>query len=158
MKKKLDLMKVADVMTEDVISVSENDKIGDIAQLLTTKKIHGVPVVDDENRVVGIITETDFFTKGGDSLYIPSFIDLMRRNKLFRVASLKRKMQLKKILKASARDIMTKGCITISPEADLNELLELLKRKGLHTVPVVSDDGVLRGIITLADIISLIKV
>ncbi|HEB62299.1 MAG TPA: CBS domain-containing protein [Bacteroidetes bacterium] len=158
MKKNLDSMKVADVMTRDVIAVSESDKISDIAQLLTTKKIHGVPVIDNENRVVGIITETDFFTKGGDSLYIPSFIDLMRKNKLFRVASLKRKMQLKKILKADAKDIMSRGCITISPEADLNELLEILKRKGLHTVPVVDDDGVLKGIITLADIISLIKV
>ncbi len=158
MKKNLDSMKVADVMTKDVIAVSENDKIGDIAQLLTTKKIHSVPVVDDENRVIGIITETDFFTKGGDNLYIPSFIDLMRKNKLFKVASLKRKMQLKKIMKASAKDIMSKGCITISPEADLNELLEILKKKGLHSVPVVNEYGILKGIITLADIISLIKV
>ncbi len=150
-------MKVSDIMTKDVVAVSPDDLVSDIARLLTAQKIHGVPVVDKSGRVLGIITETDFFTKGNDGLYIPSFIDLMQKNKLFKAAPLRKRGELKKILKASAKDIMTKGCITINPDADVKDLLKLLRDKNLHTVPVVDNSGVLCGIVTLADMIALVK-
>jgi len=151
-------MKVKDIMTADVVSVKPETGIREVAKILIKKRIHGVPVVDKNKRVVGIITETDFFTKGEDGLYIPSFIDFMQKNKLFQAVSLKRKIELRKILKASAKDVMTKGCITISPKADLNELLELFRKKGLHSVPVTKSDNYLLGIVTLADVISLVKI
>lgn len=54
-------LKVADVMTENVISVSADTPIEVAAHLMVSRKIGGLPVVDGQNRVVGVITETDIF-------------------------------------------------------------------------------------------------
>lgn len=151
-------MKIKDVMTKEVISVNTNIKIKEVAKILIKKRIHGVPVVDSDNRVVGIITETDFFSKNEDSLYIPSFIDFMQKSKISQSVSFSKKNEIKKILNATANDIMTKNCITISPEADIRDLLKLFSAKRLHTVPVIKNDNSLCGIITLADIIALIEI
>ena len=150
-------MQVKDIMTKKVISVKPEKKVREVAKILIEERIHGVPIVDDDNKVIGIITETDFFAKGENNLYIPSFIDFMQKSKLFRAVSLKKKIELRKILNATAKDVMTKYCITISPEADLSELLKLFRQKKLHTVPVTKKDNSLCGIVSLADIISLVK-
>ncbi len=151
-------MKVKDIMTKEVVSVNTKTKIKEVAKILIKERIHGVPVIDNDSRVVGIITETDFFAKGENNLYIPSFIDFMQKSKLSKAVSFKKKVELKKILNATAVDIMTKHCITISPEADVSELLELFKTKRLHSVPVIRDNNSLCGIVTLADVIALIKI
>lgn len=54
-------LEVRDIMTRDVITVHENDTIKKAAQLMNTHKIGGLPVVDNEDRLVGIITESDIF-------------------------------------------------------------------------------------------------
>lgn len=54
-------LEVRDIMTKDVLTVNENDTIKKAAQLMYDKKIGGLPVVDDHDRLVGIITESDVF-------------------------------------------------------------------------------------------------
>jgi len=73
-------MKINEIMTKDVICVKEDTPILEIAEIVSEKKIHGVPVVDENDKVVGIITETDFFTKDSSNMvYMPSMIDFIKR-------------------------------------------------------------------------------
>ena len=150
-------MKVKDIMVKNVICATPKTKIRKVAKILIDNKIHGVPIVKNK-RVVGIITETDFFVKGENSLYIPSFIEFMKKSKIFRAVSIKKKLELRSILKATAKDIMSSPCITVNPETDLSTLLNLFRKKNLHTIPVVDNNGFICGIITLVDIISLVKI
>lgn len=147
-------MKIKDIMSKSIISVLPNTGIASIARTLSEHKIHGVPVIEGKE-LIGIITETDFFTKDAFNIHLPTYKKVLER-KSFISGIFQKKDELdEKAFTAEAKDIMTADCVTISPEAELEELVKLVREKDLHTVPVVSG-GVLVGVVTVADIIKLI--
>ena len=150
-------MQVKELMTTDVISVSPDALIGEVAKLLNKHRIHGVPVAED-GKLIGIITETDFFTKGSVNIYLPLYIDLVKKDASLGEATVDEKAKMNMLLNTRAKDIMTTPCITVNKEDDVHELLGLMKGRDLHTVPVVDDKGDVCGIITFADIIMLLKI
>lgn len=147
-------MKIKEIMTEGVITANADASISDIAKLMHEHKIHGVPVVDG-SRLVGIITETDFFIKGEMEIHLPSYVDFLTKTGLSSVEKESGSAEFNEIIKAKASDIMTTECVTIGPEDDVKELIKLLKERDLHTVPVTAGDTLV-GIVTVADIIKLI--
>lgn len=146
-------MQVKDIMTKDVISVSLHTEVKNVAEILTTKKIHGVPVVDKDKKVIGIVTETNFFAKVDGDLYLSKFVKDVQENKLPDVSDIKEENKIN--TKTTVEEIMTKNCITVSPEMELEELFEVFRKKGFRTIPVADKDGVLKGVVTLSDIIAI---
>jgi len=68
-------------MTKNVSFVSPDTKITDVAEIMFKNRFHGLPVLDND-KIVGIITETDFFTKDAANLYLPSYISFLKENKI----------------------------------------------------------------------------
>ena len=64
-----------DIMTRDVITVRPEDEVEKVAQLLLENKISGIPVVDENHRVIGIITEKDLMIKATE-LKVPFYLTL----------------------------------------------------------------------------------
>jgi len=151
-------MKVKDIMTSEVCFVLPNTKITEVAKVIFEKKFHGVPVLDEGGEIVGIITETDFFTKDSSNLFLPSYISFLRDSKLIDDLPEDKKIQIEKLLAAEAKDIMTPECVTILEDMSVNNLLDFFKDTKFTTLPVVNSDDKMVGIVTLADIIGLIKV
>jgi CBS domain-containing protein len=149
-------MKVGDIMTKKVITISPETKINEVSSILTKNRFHGLPVVDKENHVIGIVTRNDFFSKSSVELYLPSYVsflkDMPTRNQL----SGKQKENVEKLLNTRAEDIMTLNYMYFSPETDIQEVFKVFKEKKLNSFPVVDEDKHLLGILTLADIISLL--
>jgi acetoin utilization protein AcuB len=150
-------MKVQDLMTEKVICVRADTKINEVSQLLTGKSIHGVPVLDNNDLITGIITESDFFIKDIPDLYLPSYIEFLKKAEFAEHISGKEKDKIAILLKAQASDIMTSDPITIKAETEINDLIKIIKEKHLFTLPVINEEKKVIGIITLADIIGLLK-
>ena len=150
-------MQVKKIMTKKVIFVKPSNKVVEVADLLTAHRIHGVPVVD-KGKVVGIITETDFFVKDVPNLFIPSYIDFLKQSKFAHKVSKKKKQEMDKLLDAKAEDIMTKNCFTVRENMEVSELIKIFKEKKLFTFPVVNKAQKIVGVITQADIIKLIKI
>lgn len=150
-------MVVRDLMTADVISVSPEEKIEQVASILTKERIHGVPVVDDENRLIGIITETDFFIKDCFNFHLPSYIDFIKNTKFSGSLGYVEKQKIKELVKAVAKDIMSTRCIAVSPEDNIDKLLTLIKENDLHTIPVIDSSGRVEGIVARSDLIRMIK-
>jgi CBS domain-containing protein len=148
-------MKIEQIMIKKVVVVKAKDKISEVAQVMTKYRIHGVPVVK-KNKLVGIITETDFFVKDLPDLYLPSYINFLKSTKMTGNIKHSKKKEIKAILKATAKDIMTIGCITMSPEDDVSNMIKIIKEKHIFTFPVVDEENNLVGIVTQADIIKLI--
>ncbi|MFA6171092.1 MAG: CBS domain-containing protein [Patescibacteria group bacterium] len=145
-------------MTKKVISASPEAGIKEVSCLLMKYKIHGIPVVDEKGRILGIITETDFFTKDEVDIYLPSYIDILRKTKILNAATKDKDKKIHQaLLGMTAGDIMTKKVITIEENRPIKDLYKLFRRKKLFTVPVVNEESLLVGIVTLADIIKLIK-
>ncbi len=149
-------MIVRDLMTVDVVSVSPKDSIEKVASILTEKRIHGVPVIDD-GKLVGIITETDFFIKNSLNFHLPSYIDFIKRTKFSGKLNREEKEKISDLLDSTANDIMSKNCIVVFPDDNIESLLSVIKERHIHTVPVVDHSGVVVGIVTRADLLKMIN-
>lgn len=146
-------MQIKDIMTKNVISVSPDTGIAQVARTLSQYKIHGVPVMEGKH-LVGIITETDFFTKDVSEIHLPTLIRLAKESRIKR-KFFHRKDEIESMVTSTAKDIMTVECSTISPDCDVDELIALVRKNDLHTVPVVIGDLVV-GMVTVADVVRLI--
>jgi CBS domain-containing protein len=146
---------ISEIMTINVISAHPEDSIICIAETLTKNRIHGLPVVEG-GKVVGIITESDFFIKNLPSLYLPSYIEFLKQTKMRDIPNNKMKTGIKDLIEAKARDIMTSPCITASSKSQLTAIIELIKNKKLTTLPIVDEENNLVGIVSTADIIKLL--
>jgi CBS domain-containing protein len=145
---------VSEVMSTNIIFVNLEDSIGKIAEVMAQNRVHGLPVIDD-GKVVGIVTETDFFTKSFPDLYLPSYIDLLRKAKPG-LSGQGNADQFKRLLdEKKAKDIMTAPCVTVTAETEMEKIIDLIRVRQFYTLPVADDDRNLVGIITLTDVIRL---
>jgi CBS domain-containing protein len=150
-------MLVKDVMTKKVITAKPDDSILEIADVMSKNRFHGIPVVSGD-KVVGIVTETDFFTKDASRLFLPSFIFFLGKNRIREKLPAVKQAEMEKLMKTQVKDVMSTPCRTVSEEMPVSELLEFFRKTGLTTIPVVNRAENLAGIITLNDILILLKV
>lgn len=143
---------VKDIMTREVISVGPNEPLQKVAALLTSHRIHGVPILEG-GKIVGIITETDFFTKDSSNIYLPSYIDFMRKMRVANEMSGSRREMVDRLMQAKARDIMSSPCQTVSEELSVKELIRKFKETGLSVFPVVDEQDSMKGIVAIADVL-----
>jgi CBS domain-containing protein len=150
------MVKVKDIMVKEVISVKPETKIIEAAQLISKYRIHGIPVVE-KGKIVGIITETDFFVKDQPDIYLPSYIEFLNKAEFASKIPFTKRSTINKLLKAKAKDIMTTDCFTVMPDMEVKELLKLIIAKHYFTIPVADKDGKIVGIVTQNDILNIIS-
>lgn len=141
-------MQVRDVMTTRVITVRPETPAGEIAKLLVENRISGVPVVDEENRVLGIVSEGDLIRRLEDT-------DDGRRRSWWLELLASPERRAEDYVRAHgrlARDIMTDIVTTIDEGATLGEAARLLEEKHIKRLPVVRE-GKLVGIVSRADLL-----
>lgn len=138
---------VQDVMTKDVISVVKYESIMHVANILSEKNISGLPVVDKENKVIGIITQADILSVVGMRKE-HTFKDLLRH-------MLGERLPERKIGDIVA-DIMASPAITIKPQANIAEAAQIMDERKIRRLPVVDDQNRLAGIISRADILKAV--
>jgi CBS domain-containing protein len=146
-------MIVEDIMAKEVITVTEETTLKEAAGLLAKFRIHGLPVVDANKKLIGIVTEGDFFTKDASNIFLPTFLDFIKGND----SSAANFAQTEEIEKMSTvKDIMTKDCFFVSPEQSIDELITQIKEKNFNSMPVVDAAGTLVGIVAIMDVIKLL--
>jgi CBS domain-containing protein len=149
-------MKIKDIMTKDVISVGPNDSISKVSDILFQNRFHGLPVVEGK-KVVGIITEDDFFLKNYDDLYLPSYIRFIKENRIADNLPKETQEKIKRLLGAQVKDLMTANPLAISMETEIPEFMNLIKKTKFTTFPVVDENKDLAGIVTLADVLGTVR-
>ncbi|MDD4801502.1 MAG: CBS domain-containing protein [Syntrophomonas sp.] len=148
-------MLAKDIMTKDVITVKANDKVEKASQLLVENKISGIPVVDEDRRVLGVISEKDLMVRANE-LKVPFYLTLFD-SIIFLENPIRFNNNLKKYTALEVKDAMTKKVITIEEDAPVSEVVEIMQKNEINRVPVVRH-GKLIGIISRNDILkSLVK-
>ena len=138
-----------DIMTEKVITISKDASIEELSGILIKNKISGVPVVGEDGKILGIVTEADIIVQDTD-LHFPAYFKLL--DAVIYLESLNKfKNNLKKHLATKVEDIMTIKVRTVSPETPVSELAEIMLSKKINRLPVVDKDGHIKGIVTRAD-------
>jgi CBS-domain-containing membrane protein len=139
-------------MTREVITAKEDDSVVDVARLISENRLHAVPIVDERQFLRGIIAESDFFTKSGsEEIHIPSYIELLQKLRFKETAGTDEKEQIRTLLLAKAGDIMAKDCATIGENDDVKMLLDMIRKTGFSSIPVVDEEMRLIGIVAVGD-------
>jgi len=133
-----------DIMTRDVISVKPDTDIYEAGKLMIRHRISGLPVIDDEGILRGIITEADLLTLAG----IPKghVFNEKVMSYIGRRASKPKRVS----------DVMTKDVISVTPSTSVRTIAKILHKKGIKRVPVVDIKGKVIGIVSRTDILRVL--
>jgi CBS-domain-containing membrane protein len=135
---------VADAMTSTVVSVGKDDDIATAVRLLSENRISGLPVVDNDGLVLGVVSEIDILGAAGMENGF-TFKDIIRRLLGEPIAGHRKGNKV--------GDIMSAPAIAIHKGSDIGEAAKILSEMRIKRLPVVDDSGKLIGIISRADIV-----
>lgn len=140
-------VRVGDVMTHDVVSVTPDTPLKDVAAALVERGISGLPVCDPDGAVVGVLSEADLLVKQGGS---PE-----RSGGLFAwLVETASAPDLAKLRAHTAGEAMTSPALTVETASPVSEAARTMVSLGVNRLPVV-EDGRLVGIVTRADLVRL---
>ena len=139
-----------DIMTKEVLTVNPETSIADLSKTLENRQIGGVPVVDKDGRLVGVITQSDLLERARD-LEMPPAINILDFHFYLQIPShLLRKLE--KMLGTSVGDCMTPDPVTVAPDTPVSQIAALMAKQKVHTIPVVKA-GKIVGIIGKMDLV-----
>jgi len=132
-------LRVRDVMTPEVATLRQNEKLSIADDVMTLGRVRHLPVVDDDDRarVVGIVTRHDLF-----------------RGSLARALGYGAVAQQKLLGLLAVKEVMTPNPITIAPDAPLSEAARIMLERKVGCLPVV-EAGKLVGILTESDFVAM---
>lgn len=145
-------MKVRDIMTTDVAVASLGTPVSEIARLMDERDVSGIPVVDENRCVLGLVTDLNLIVRN-TRLDPPLFFQLLDARIPLETPGHYRK-RLRHMLGTEARDVMIDDVVTIGPDEDGEVLAALFLKSRANPIPVV-EDGRLAGIVSRADLLRL---
>lgn len=149
--------KIKTLMTKDVITVNKDDRLKDVVNILVEKNIGGMPVIDKNKKIVGMISEKDILrslkTESRTlSMVFPSSHALgMTFEESVDYRELK--VAMKEVQNTKIEKVMTKDVISVSENITLAEVANIMMENNINRVPVAKN-GKLVGIVTRGDIIN----
>ncbi|MDP9372850.1 MAG: CBS domain-containing protein [Chloroflexota bacterium] len=146
-------MQVTQIMTPDVIAVEPDTPINEVARLMTTHGVSGVPVVDPASgALLGMITELEMIERQADfdAPVYSTFLDAM-----FVIQGRDSEEQLARILATRADQLMERTVYSIREDATIQEVASLMFERKVNPVPVISMADELIGMVSRSDIIRL---
>ena len=144
------MLKVKDIMTREMITVSPETEIVYATKLLLENRINGVPVTNETGKLVGILCQSDLIAQQ-KKLPVPSFFSFL--DGLITLTSMKHfEKEVQKIAAITVAQAMTPNPVTVRPDTNIEAVAALMVDNNFHTIPVV-DEGELVGIVGKEDIL-----
>ena len=144
------MLTAADIMVTDVITVSPDTEITQAAKLLLDHHINGVPVVDDQGQLVGILCQSDLIAQQ-KRLPIPSVFTLL--DGIIPLTSSKQmEREVQKIAATTVGQAMTPNPVTVQPDTRIDTVASLMVDNNFHSLPVL-EEGRLVGIVGKEDVL-----
>lgn len=141
-------MKVTDIMSANVASVAPDTSVREVAALMVQRHISGVPVVDDDGYVLGVVSEGDLIRRPemGTDKPLSRWVSLLTGQE-------KKARDFVKTHGLHAEEVMSHPPVTISGDADLNEAAARMGKNRVKRLPVVDGNDKLIGMLTRADMV-----
>jgi CBS domain-containing protein len=124
-------------MTSKVITARADETIKEVILRLRTNKISGLPIVNSQNKLVGVFSETDVMNALPDILNDADAIPLI---------------DIKELTDNSVRMVMSEPRFTISPDADVKDAARIMLEQYVHRLPVIENDNMI-GLVSLGDVL-----
>jgi len=148
-------MQVKEIMTREVITVRTGTKVTEVVRLFREHDISGMPVVDEEGNLVGMVTELDLIARHARP-HFPNYVAFL--DSIIYLGSTRRYHEsMRHILAITAGELMTEPVVTVSPELDVQDLADLMVERGANPVAVVDEEKHLVGIVSHTDLLKMIE-
>jgi CBS domain-containing protein len=145
---------VEEIMTREVVTVTENDSLVDVAQVFKANKIAGAPVLNDQEEVVGVISEADILKLLDTYHWYTPILTTLDILHLHEEQSHDIQQDIEKAGAMKVKEIMSKKPRTVSPDTLIDDAAQIMHTTGFNRLPVVDETGMLVGIVTRADVIA----
>jgi CBS domain-containing protein len=142
----MNIRRIRNVMTRDVVTVTDTTPFAELVRKMAEHGVSALPVLDQDERLVGIVSEADLLRK-------EEYQD--ERNGRYLLEGRGRRAARAKAAGRTAADLMTSPVVTIDSDATIPEAARLLARHRIKRLPVVDDDGRLVGIASRSDLLRL---
>lgn len=143
-------MQAKEIMSTNVISVPGETTIKEIAEILIEKKISGVPVIDEQENLIGIVTEGDLLRKEANPR-TPRYFGILGAV-IYYGGMEQYKEDFKKLAALKASEIMTTKVVTAAKETEVSDLANLMVNNNIKRIPITENAKVI-GMVSRADII-----
>jgi CBS-domain-containing membrane protein len=137
---------VRDIMTSDVVTVRPGTTYREMAAMVRQHHVSGFPVVDDDGKVAGVVSETDLLAGAAEPLPDAHLGPRDWRHHRALPPG-----------QATAADLMTHPAVTIGPDALVRDAARLMHSLRLQRLPVVDRDGRLVGVVSRSDVLSVFR-
>ena len=145
-----EMLIASDIMSTEVVTVKTETPLKELAHILYDRQINGVPVVDDDGNLIGVICESDLIRKN-KKLHIPTVVTLF--DAVFTLERPKKmEEELRRLSATTVSEIYTQDVFTVEERTPIEEIATLMSERRIYTIPVL-DGGRLVGIIGKADLI-----
>lgn len=144
------MLQAKDIMSTEVITVGMEMGVGELAALLSEKHISGVPVLDDDGGLVGVVTENDLIDQT-KKFHIPTVVSILD-SVIFLESPLKMDKEMKKMTGTTVADLVSRDPRRVTEETTLAEIATIMAEKGVHTLPVMRGKELV-GVVGKSDII-----
>jgi CBS domain-containing protein len=140
-------MNAADVMTTDVITVGPSTKVGEVAEIMATRRVSALPVVGEHGGLLGIVSEGDLIQRAevGTGHRHSWWLRMLMGQEALAIEYVKENA-------VKVADVMTRDVVTARPDTPLGAIATLLERHRIKRVPIVADGKVV-GIVSRANLI-----
>jgi len=140
-------MKIKEILTEEVKSISSQLTVKEALKVLLEKKISGLPVVDESGKLVGMFTEKEILTA-----ILPGYLGKVGRF-IYEENPKSIKNKFKELENLKVKDLMHKDIVTVDEDTAVCEVGHLMLTQKLRVIPILDKDKKLVGIVTREDII-----
>jgi CBS domain-containing membrane protein len=139
-------VKVAEVMTRDVAAVFGDTPLKDVAGIMAASNVSGVPVIDVDGKVIGVVSEKDLLSVmggGSASTFMEVIAQCLKGRSCLAVP----------VIEKVAADIMSSPPVTVREDTPVAEVAGLLTEKEINRVPVVDGNGRIAGVVSRGDVV-----
>ncbi|HWR89178.1 MAG TPA: CBS domain-containing protein [Dissulfurispiraceae bacterium] len=144
------MLKARDIMTTDVITVRADTTVTDLARILTEHRISGAPVVNDEGRMIGIVTENGLIRRNR-RFHIPTVLRILDAFIPLETEGMVEK-EIRELTASTVGEICARDVVTVGEDATVEDIATIMAEIKVHLIPVVKGDGI-TGIIGKMDLV-----
>lgn len=148
-------MLTKELMTKDVITVKPETSVSEVAEILHSKKLSGLPVVNSEGTVVGLITEKQLFSSDS-KLYLPGYIQILKETHFVIGGHKELPYVAGQLTRTKAADIMNQDVYFGNPDMPVEELAENFGKYDQNPIPITDSANKLQGIVSRSDLVKLL--
>jgi len=144
------MLNASDIMTTEVITVTPDTPVLKVADILFKKRINGVPVLDENGKLYGIVCQSDLIDQAR-KLHIPTVLTILDAVIVLKTEK-QMEREIRRVSGTKVSDICTKNVVTINENTPVDEIATIMSRKRIHSIPVMDRDKLV-GIVGKSDIL-----